>query len=96
MLVTFYLLSKNYKKTTLWSFPDIEMKMDFDTVPVTWATFANSSNRLALTHENESALWDTATEKYLLKLNTAEWGTGYFFSCMFHTILAFLGGIVLL
>ena len=53
------------------------MKRDFDEPVVTWSCFANTSERISLTRERDSVLWDTASERALLTLDHSDKGCGY-------------------
>jgi hypothetical protein len=64
--------------TTLWNFPDIEMRKDFEDPQVSWAQFSNSSaGRIVLTHEKEAVLWDTESDRALLRLPFGDKGCCY-------------------
>ena len=64
--------------TTLWNFPDVTLSKDFEDPVVTWAQFSNNSaERIVLTADKETILWDTTTSKHMLKLPIGEKGCGY-------------------
>lgn len=54
------------------------MKKDFEDPQVSWAQFSNASaGRIVLTHEREAVLWDTESDRALLRLPFGDKGCAY-------------------